>query len=738
MLPRLSLKVQLALIGIVLQGLLLGVVSLNTVRLVERNLAEELAARGELLRPLFNSALAVPMVQRDYASVAAILEESRQSSELLYLLVRDAAGQEIARTGVLPSAAAAAAAPDGSLALATELRLGGQYLGEVMFGLSGAEIAATRAAIERDLLWAGLLALVFFSTLLWAASALLTRPLMQLVRASRDIRAGRYDIDLPATRADELGLLMDAFASMSAEIKRKVAELERSDELQRQYLRDGFRKQVALEKALISAEAATQAKSAFLANMSHEVRTPMNAVLGFAQLLEATPLDSSQRAHLAHIHSAGDALMRIINDILDYSKIEAGQMQVEQAPFSLAALVTEVSEMFAYVAQQKQVALQVDLDSGLPALLLGDAARLRQVLTNLLGNALKFTERGQVCLRVNTVDAPPGDERHWLAFEVSDTGIGMTPAQCEGIFEAFAQADASITRRFGGTGLGLSISQRLVGLMGGRLAVQSEAGVGSRFHFQIPLALASVSQPDPWPPADAPAEDWRALQGRRVLLAEDHPINRLLIERFLLDAGMEVVWVDNGRDACEQLRQQRVDLVLMDLQMPEMDGFEAASRIRAELGALAPPIIALTASALLQDRQACEQAGMADHIAKPVIRAHLYRTLLHWLPSVPPAVPAADVPPSGAPAASVPLPLAAAQRVQRDALLAQLADRLSHNLLTARGLLEKIDPLLVDPAHRALFREVSAATRQFRFANALALLKILNERLVPAAGDHLP
>lgn len=379
-----------------------------------------------------------------------------------------------------------------------------------------------------------------------------------------------------------------------------------------------------LAEAKTRAEAANEAKSAFLANMSHELRTPLNAVLGMAQLLGFTTLDARQQDYLRTLHSASSSLLALLNDILDLSRIEAGQLEIAQAPFRVADPVRRVEDLLLVSLRQKGLALRVELDPAVPACIVGDARRVQQVLANLLGNAVKFTEHGEIGLHV----APgQGEAAGMLVFRVRDTGIGMTPEQMAQLFAPFSQADTSATRRFGGSGLGLAIAKRLVGLMGGEIGVSSVAGQGSEFWFGIPLQPADEACVVALPEAE-PAPGVYALSGLRVLLVEDNRTNQLVARRLLEEAGIVIEAVTDGTQALASLRRQpsHFHLVLMDVQMPHMDGLQATRLIRQEWGAELP-VIGLSAGVMLTERQAALEAGMDDFIAKPLDATRLYAVL---------------------------------------------------------------------------------------------------------------
>jgi signal transduction histidine kinase/CheY-like chemotaxis protein len=444
------------------------------------------------------------------------------------------------------------------------------------------------------------------------------RSLFSLINYAKHVSKGDFDLKLEDTeRTDELGVL-------HVSLQRLVQ---------------------TMQAMIVETRQASEAKGQFLANMSHEIRTPMNAVIGLSHLLLKTPLTPKQHDYASKVHGSANALLGIINDILDFSKIEAGKMSVECVAFSPRAILDELMAVFH--ERSAAVPLLFDIAPDLPPTVEGDPLRLRQILINLIGNAFKFTERGAISVHASVRERSA--DRVLLGFAVQDSGIGMTQAQVESLFAPFVQADSSVTRKYGGTGLGLSITRSLVALLGGTIGIESEVGKGTRVAFTCECGLKeAVFSPLATPTADDAALPG-SLRGFRVLLVEDNAINTQIAEELLREVDIAVTAAANGEEALRRIEDSAragntpaFDLVLMDMQMPVLDGYEATRRIRDNQTHRDLIIVAMTAHAMVEERERCLALGMDDYLTKPIDVAALYQTLRKFL--------LRTEPPSGAPA----------------------------------------------------------------------------------------
>ena len=463
---------------------------------------------------------------------------------------------------------------------------------------------------------------------MWLMKAAAGEPqLFEWHARARDGRLFWVEMGVRCTRLDgEVDRLLVVVRDIG---ERKLAEMELLKH--KELLEERVQLRTAeLIAAREEAEAANLAKSTFLANMSHEIRTPLNAIIGMTHLVQNTAPTPAQRDYMDKIRRASEHLLAIIDDILDFSKIEAGKIEIESVPFRLDRVMRSVAEQIGDEAAAKGLVFGFAIDAGLPAHLRGDPLRLTQVLLNLAGNAVKFTERGQVAVRVGKVEESAAAVR--VRFAVQDTGIGLSAEQSAKLFRSFQQADTSITRKYGGTGLGLAISKRLVEMMGGAIGVDSERGQGSTFWIELPLGKVAAPPDADAVALPAPACNPAALAGARVLLVEDNPFNQQIAQELLEQVGVTVTLAGNGREALELLCRHGFDCVLMDMQMPVMDGLEATRRIRADTALADVRIVAMTANATQEDRAACLAAGMDDFLAKPFPPGELYAVLATAMP----------------------------------------------------------------------------------------------------------
>ena len=528
----------------------------------------------------------------------------------------------------------------GLLKVALPIVLDGESLGSL-------ELYSDTSPIQQQTQWTMMISFaVLIGAMLFAyfLSVRLQRtvsaPVANLLKSMKSVSQSHdYEAVVENDRTDEIGDLIEAFNEMLSEVHKRDEALAQSNiELERKVKERTAEIQAsnrALEvaaqshkKAKDEAERASRAKGDFLATMTHELRTPMNGVLGMLQLVRGTDLDKGQLEYVEMAENSGKILLELINNVLDYSKFEAGMLEMEKVAFDLVTLVEETANMFRTRTASKSLMLQVVVPSQLQRQVTGDPLRLRQVLINLVGNAVKFTDKGEVCLEANIIEESA--DRIRVEFKVVDTGVGISEQQQAKVFEEFAQADSSINRRFGGTGLGLAISKRIISGMGGELALESEEGKGSSFSFAVSFDLAGPVESVGNDAEVVEAEDVQKNTGLKVLLAEDDKINQMVAKSLLEDLGCEVDVAENGTMALDLYAKGRFDLVFMDCFMPGVDGLQATRDIRQlerRRNASRAPIVALTANIGAEIREQCLAAGMDEFLSKPIMQEQLAAVL---------------------------------------------------------------------------------------------------------------
>lgn len=599
-----------------------------------QDLRQELTHTGQLIADQLAPAAEYGVIAGNTPVLQKLLQATLDTPHVRFIEVRDRNDNILVYVEQLPGALQNAAPIDifhstiqrQRIALASDPLLDGasegdgqsgeDYLGRVVVGMSNDAFSQRQQEI---LLKAALLAAFALILTFLVARRLaqrLSTPISTMGQAVEAIQSGDYKTSLPILDDGEIG-------DLARHINNLASGLDRASREQEQAISQ-------LISAREEAEQANRAKSDFLAMMSHELRTPMNGVLGMLQLLETTEQTREQAEYTALATESTEHLLKVINDILDFSRIERGALELECIPFNLLELVQGSALVFQHSAQQRGLALELQIQAGLENIeVCGDPTRIRQILVNLLGNALKFTEEGAIHLSLEW-QALDHDVL-WLTCAVHDSGIGISPERLEHMFDAFQQADSSISRRYGGTGLGLAIARTLAERMGGTLQAESKEGSGSTFTLEIPLPF----QQSPAHRQQAAGDAAPVAAGQEILLVEDNPVNQTVIEAMLRSLGYRVTLVADGIQAVRSAERQRYDAILMDCRLPVLDGYSATREIRAQENGRQVPIIALTANALQGDRENCLQAGMNDYLAKPFKRAELQRILQRWIGSQP-------------------------------------------------------------------------------------------------------